>query len=72
MDEGINPGNARFFSRSGPHTLAIIAAATGCETSVGELSISGLASLEDAAPDQISFLPLPDTPLCLNGPKLAQ
>jgi UDP-3-O-[3-hydroxymyristoyl] glucosamine N-acyltransferase len=55
MDEGLSPGNARFFARSGPHTLAMIAAATGCDASVGEILISGLASLEDAGPDQISY-----------------
>jgi hypothetical protein len=60
-------------ARSGPHTLAIIAAATGCDTSVGELSISGLASLEDAAPDQISYSAttrhtfVPSGPGCAGG-----
>ena len=55
MDEGLGPGNARFFTRSGPHTLAAIAAAIGCDAPVGEILISGLASLEDAGPDQISY-----------------
>jgi hypothetical protein len=55
MDEELSPGNPRFFNRSGPHTLAMIAAATGCNASVGGILISGLASLEDAGPDQISY-----------------
>jgi UDP-3-O-[3-hydroxymyristoyl] glucosamine N-acyltransferase len=55
MGEWPGPGNARFFARTGPHTLAVIATATGCEASVGEILIFGLASLEDASPDQISF-----------------
>ena len=56
MDEEGSPGNARFFAGSGPHTLATIAAAIGCDVSAGEISVSGLASLEDAGPDHISYL----------------
>lgn len=56
MSDGQDTGNARFFARTGPHTLATIAAAVGCEAPVEEILISGLASLEDAGPGQISFL----------------
>jgi hypothetical protein len=46
------PGNGRFFTRTGPHTMAVIAASVGCEASGSEVLISGLAPLEDAGPDQ--------------------
>jgi UDP-3-O-[3-hydroxymyristoyl] glucosamine N-acyltransferase len=39
--------------------LAKVAAAAGCEISAAEFMVSGLASLEDARPDQISFLGTP-------------
>lgn len=52
-----NPvGNPRFFASTGPHPLAIVAAAVGCEPPVSDLLLSGLASLEAAGPDQLSFL----------------
>ena len=50
------PGNGRYFARTGPHTLAVIAASVGCEAAGADVLISGLASLEDAGRDQISFL----------------
>jgi UDP-3-O-[3-hydroxymyristoyl] glucosamine N-acyltransferase len=53
---GPRPANARFFACTGPHSLAAIAAAAGCEAPDRVIFISGLASLEDAAPNQISFL----------------
>ncbi|MGD0102725.1 MAG: UDP-3-O-(3-hydroxymyristoyl)glucosamine N-acyltransferase [Rhodopila sp.] len=59
MGDGQDTGNARFFARTGPHTLATITAVVGCEAPVEEILISGLASLEDAGPDQISFLGTP-------------
>ena len=52
-----NPvGNPRFFASTGPHALAIVAAAVGCEAPVSDLLLSGLASLKAAGPDQLSFL----------------
>lgn len=52
-----NPvGNPRFFASTGPHTLAAVAAAVGCEPPVSALLLSGLASLEAAGPNQLSFL----------------
>ena len=63
------PGNGRFFARTGPHTLAVIAASVGCEASGSEVLISGLASLEDAGPDQISFLGNPRHAILLERTK---
>ena len=52
-----NPvGNPRFFASTGPHALAVVAAAVGCEPPISHLLLSGLASLEAAAADQLSFL----------------
>lgn len=52
-----NPvGNPRFFASTGPHPLATIAAAVGCEPPASDLLLSGLASLEAAGPDELSFL----------------
>ena len=36
--------------------MAVVAGAVGCEPPASELELSGLASLEAAAPDQLSFL----------------
>lgn len=50
-------GNPRFFANTGPHRLAEVVAAAGCCTvPVAEVLLAGLASLESAGPDQISFL----------------
>ena len=56
MEERPGAGNARFFTHTGPHTISAIAAAIGCEAPGREILVFGLASLEDAGPDQISFL----------------
>lgn len=49
-------GDARFFARSSPHALAAIAAtAHGIAPSV-ERTFSGVAPLQSAGPDQVSFL----------------
>jgi UDP-3-O-[3-hydroxymyristoyl] glucosamine N-acyltransferase len=53
---GPRPGNARFFGCTGPHTLGEIATAAECEPPGREILIFGLAPLDDAAPNQISFL----------------
>jgi UDP-3-O-[3-hydroxymyristoyl] glucosamine N-acyltransferase len=50
------PGNARFFRRSGPYPLAVVAnAARGivCEL---ELLVEGVAPLQTAGPNDVSFL----------------
>jgi UDP-3-O-[3-hydroxymyristoyl] glucosamine N-acyltransferase len=49
-------GNPRFFANTGPHALGAVAAAAGCGVPAESRMIAGLASLEAAAPDQISFL----------------
>lgn len=52
-----NPvGNPRFFRRTGPHELAVVAAAVGCEPPQSTLLLSGLAALGQARPDELSFL----------------
>ena len=52
-----NPvGNPRFFACTGPHELAVVAAAVGSEVPTTRLLLSGLASLEAAGPDQLSYL----------------
>jgi UDP-3-O-[3-hydroxymyristoyl] glucosamine N-acyltransferase len=49
-------GNARFFSRSGPHPLAVVAkAAIGTARDL-ELFLEGVAPLQTAGPNEVSFL----------------
>ena len=49
-------GNARFFGRSGPHSLAIVAQ-VACGTAPElELLIEGMAPLQVAGPNEVSFL----------------
>jgi UDP-3-O-[3-hydroxymyristoyl] glucosamine N-acyltransferase len=49
-------GNLRFFNRTGPHSLAAIAAVAGCQPPNHDALVSGLASLALAGPDEISFV----------------
>ena len=49
-------GNARFFRRSGPHPLAVVAQAAGSTIGERDLLIEGLAPLQTAGPNQVSFL----------------
>jgi UDP-3-O-[3-hydroxymyristoyl] glucosamine N-acyltransferase len=49
-------GDARFYARTGPHALAAIAAAARGTTRAIEKSFSGIAPLQSAGPDQVSFL----------------
>jgi UDP-3-O-[3-hydroxymyristoyl] glucosamine N-acyltransferase len=49
-------GNPRFFACTGPHPLSAVAAAAGCADPMKDILISGLASLEAAGPDKVSFL----------------
>jgi UDP-3-O-[3-hydroxymyristoyl] glucosamine N-acyltransferase len=52
------PGDARFFMRSGPHSLAAIAQAANAKP-VGQglnRPISGVAPLQSAGPEDVSFL----------------
>ena len=56
MNQQTRVGNPRFFASTGPHSLAEVASAAGCEapTATGTL-LAGLASLEAAGPDDISL-----------------
>ena len=50
-------GDPRFFARSGPHPLATIAAAAAATVaSDGERLFAGVAPLQNAGPDEVSFL----------------
>ena len=49
-------GDARFFARSGPHALAAIAAAAKGTAPTVEKMFSGVAPLQSAGPDDVSFL----------------
>lgn len=49
------PGDARFFQRTGPHSLEVIAALLGVDPPIQKL-ISDVAPLQNAGPDEISFL----------------
>src|SRR6476646_9360460 len=50
-------GNARFFSRTGPHPLAVVAqAACGAAAPELDLLIEGMAPLQVAGPNEVSFL----------------
>ncbi len=50
------PGDARFFAKTGPHKLAVLAELLGVETLAPDLLISGVAPLQTAGPDDVSFL----------------
>jgi UDP-3-O-[3-hydroxymyristoyl] glucosamine N-acyltransferase len=49
-------GDARFFARSSPHALAAIAAVAHATAPPIERIFSGVAPLQSARPDQVSFL----------------
>ena len=49
-------GNARFFSRTGPHSLAVVAQAASGVARQSDLQIEGLAPLQTAGPNEVSFL----------------
>lgn len=51
-----NLGDPRFFARSGPHSLASVAAAAGGTAGSQELFFSGVAALHLAENDEVSFL----------------
>jgi UDP-3-O-[3-hydroxymyristoyl] glucosamine N-acyltransferase len=59
MNQVTGVGNPRFFACTGPHPIATVAAAVGCAVPLSDLLLTGLASLEAAQPDQISFLGTP-------------
>jgi UDP-3-O-[3-hydroxymyristoyl] glucosamine N-acyltransferase len=49
-------GNPRFFRRSGPHPLAVVAGAARGIADEVELLLEGIAPLQTAGPSEISFL----------------
>jgi UDP-3-O-[3-hydroxymyristoyl] glucosamine N-acyltransferase len=49
-------GDPRFFSRSGPHPLAVVAQAAGSTVREVDRLIEGLAPLQTAGPNEVSFL----------------
>ncbi len=49
-------GDARFFARSGPHSLVAVAEAARGEAPLSGLILQGLAPLQTAGPGEVSFL----------------
>lgn len=49
-------GDARFFRRTGPHPLTVVARAAGGTVPECELLIEGIAPLQAAGPNEVSFL----------------
>ncbi|MDA8250097.1 MAG: UDP-3-O-(3-hydroxymyristoyl)glucosamine N-acyltransferase [Rhodospirillales bacterium] len=49
-------GDPRFFARTGPHGLTVLAAAAGAPPPAREAQMVGVAPLQAAGPDEISFL----------------
>ena len=49
-------GDPRFFARTGPHSLAAVADAARGEAPPRRLLLAGVAPLQAAGPDQVSFL----------------
>ena len=50
------PGNARFFRRSGPYPLAVVASTARGIARELELLLEGVAPLQTAGPNEVSFL----------------
>ncbi len=49
-------GDARFFARSGPHALATVATAANGSARTADLMLTGVAPLQTAGPQEVSFL----------------
>jgi UDP-3-O-[3-hydroxymyristoyl] glucosamine N-acyltransferase len=49
-------GNARFFRRSGPYSLAVVASTARGVADELELLLEGVAPLQTAGPNEVSFL----------------
>ncbi|HLJ05658.1 MAG TPA: UDP-3-O-(3-hydroxymyristoyl)glucosamine N-acyltransferase [Acetobacteraceae bacterium] len=56
MDWSTIAGDPRFFHRSGPHSLAAVADAAQAEAPPRRLMFVGVAPLQTARPDEVSFL----------------
>ncbi|MGH7057078.1 MAG: UDP-3-O-(3-hydroxymyristoyl)glucosamine N-acyltransferase [Acetobacteraceae bacterium] len=52
-------GDPRFYEKSGPHPLAAVAAAAGGEVADGERLLQGVAPLQSAGPQEVSFFDSP-------------
>ena len=50
------PGNERFFLRSGPYPLAVVARTARGIANELELLLEGVAPLQTAGPNEVSFL----------------
>jgi UDP-3-O-[3-hydroxymyristoyl] glucosamine N-acyltransferase len=57
-DTGLDalPGDPRFFARTGPHALAAVADAANGQAPPRRMMLSGVAPLQTAGPEQVSFL----------------
>lgn len=53
---GDSTGDPRFFRRTGPHSLAAVVDAAGASAPARQLLFSGVAPLQTAGADQVSFL----------------
>ena len=49
-------GSARFFRRSGPHPLAVVVGVARGIANEGDLLVEGVAPLQTAGPNEVSFL----------------
>jgi UDP-3-O-[3-hydroxymyristoyl] glucosamine N-acyltransferase len=56
MSKAEKPGDARFFRRTGPHSLSAIASLLGTQALEPERLIHGVAPLQTAGPEDVSFL----------------
>jgi UDP-3-O-[3-hydroxymyristoyl] glucosamine N-acyltransferase len=56
MTDVSKPGDLRFFTRTGPHTLSDIAKLAGAQVEDAARLIAGVAPLQSAGPDDVSFL----------------
>ena len=56
MDTPSGAGDPRFFGRSGPQPLAAVAAACGAPPPADDRLLYGVAPLQSAGPEQVSFL----------------
>lgn len=56
MDWAEVAGDSRFFQRSGPQSLAAVADAAQAEAPPRRLMLNGVAPLQTAGPDEVSFL----------------
>lgn len=56
MERAEIAGDPRFFQRTGPHTLAAVADSAQAEAPPRRLMLTGIAPLQTAGPDQVSFL----------------